>query len=109
MNYTHEFSNYPNKLIELDRFEDVDDSLAVIINQINALRASGQYNSAAVLINKNAELLKKVAIGADVINKLIEEIRNVQIKGLSANQCIVTSEDEPGDLNDGDVWIGGVR
>lgn len=107
-NYTHEFSQYPNKLITLSNYKDVDDSVSAIINQINTLRAAGNYNDAALLIAKNSNVISQYCIGADAINKIVEEIRNTQIKARTAGQQIFVQAEEPtGDsVSDEDVWIG---
>lgn len=37
--YTHEYSNFPNSLIQQHHFKDADDSVASLINEITDLNA----------------------------------------------------------------------
>ena len=38
MNYTHEYSNFPDEIIELTNYRNVDDSIGDLINQIETLK-----------------------------------------------------------------------
>lgn len=105
--YTHEYSNYPDELIELTNYQNVDDSIGGLINQINALRNQGNYSGATELINRYSEQLKKYSLDMAQINAMVEEIRNAQIRAKEAGQFLVISEDEPQDSWDGLVWLGG--
>lgn len=103
--YTHEYSKFPNELISKRAYKDVNDSVAAKINGIKALQAEGRYSEAAALIPD----VKDYLLGADVINTLIEEIRNAQIYAKGAKQCIYVQSEEPDStvIRENDVWIGG--
>ena len=105
-NYTHEYSNFPTTIMEKSNYKDVDDTVAELINQLKTFQQNKDYNSAILLIAKNPSL-KQYIIGVDVINKIIEEVRNTQIYAKRTKQTIyIQDEDnEPTTAIDGDVWI----
>ena len=73
--YTHEYSNFPNSLIQQHHFKDADDSVASLINEITDLKARGLYDLAAKKITENANILSHYNIDAETINAIEEEIR----------------------------------
>lgn len=104
--YTHEYSNFPNALIELTDFQDIDDSLAPLVNKIQYLQSQGKMGEAAKLIRENSDLLGNRIVGSAWYNMIIEEIRNAEIYALQAQQHVYTCEEEP-DCLPNDIWIGG--
>lgn len=102
---THEYSNFPNELITKHNFKDVDDNIASIINQVKKLQASGLYNQASRIIQQNKDVLGKYVIDANIINGMIEHIRNTEIISLQARQCVYVGK-KPLTCNKGDIWIG---
>lgn len=106
--FTHEYSSFPEKVIETRHFKDVDDSIAAIVNTIKTLQAKGLYEEAADIIARNKATLKHYIIDTALINELIEHIRNTEIYALTARQSIYTTDTEPYACLNGDVWIGGV-
>lgn len=106
-NYTHEYSNYPDELIELIGYRNVDDTIGILINQINTLRENGNYDEASALIEQYSSQLKKYNLDATTINSIIENIRNTQIKALQAGQFLSVESVEPAEVDDGFVWLGG--
>ena len=107
MGYTHEYSNYPDALIELGNYKNVDDSIGGLINEIETYRSQGNYLAATQLVEEYAEDLKKYNIDMNLINKIIEEIRNTQIKALESGQFLSIAEVEPVSVDEGFVWLGG--
>lgn len=103
--YTHDYSNYPERVISLANYKDVDETVAGIINTIQQYRAEGDYASASAAIRENSSLLMQYSIGAETMNKIVEELRNTQIKGLSAGRSTIISTEEPDIADDGIVWI----
>ena len=103
--YTHEYSNFPTTIMEKSNYKDVDDTVAGLINQLKIFQQNKDYDSAFLLIAQNPSL-KQYIIGVDVINKIIEEIRNTQIYANRKKQTIYVQDDEPIAAIDGDVWIG---
>ncbi len=103
--YTHEYSNFPNNLIQQHHFKDADDSVASLINEITDLKARGLYDLAAKKITENANILSHYNIDAETINAIEEEIRNVQIMGIQKHQCIYFNN-EPEICCRNDVWLG---
>lgn len=109
MEYTHEYSQYPDELIELVDYKNVDDTVGGLINEIETYRAQGNYLAATDLIERYADRLKKYNIDMTLINSMVEEIRNAQIKALTDGQFLSIDEEEPERLqiNEGFVWVGG--
>lgn len=105
--FTHEYSNFPDELIQIVNYKNVNDTIGELINQINDYRQQGNYAAAQILISDYATQLKAYNLDMTVINKIIEEIRNTQIKSRVAGQFLSIDEDEPDGVWDGFVWIGG--
>lgn len=105
--YTHEYSNFPEELITIVGYRNVNDTIGELVNQINEYRLDGNYSAAQILIDDYAEQLKKYNLDMTIINTFIEEIRNTQIKSSVAGQFLSISEEEPDDVWDGFVWLGG--
>lgn len=108
--FEHEYSDFPNSLIKLHKFKNVDDSVASVFNEINALRAQGYYKQAQKVIEQNN--LGQYCPDAVTINTLIEEIFNGQLKTKklgSRFQVIHFAPSEPDmdEIDLEDVWIGG--
>lgn len=107
VDYTHEYSNYPEQIMDIKEFEDITDLDASIINQIKELQAKGNYAEASSYITKYSSQLENKIITNKVLNKLFEEVRNTQIKAIQSSQYIYTDTEEPLIAQLGDVWIGG--
>ncbi len=104
--YTHEYSKFPYKIMELHKFKDADDSIASIVNQIKILQSQGKYDKANEVIQSMKETLGQYCFGSDYINWLDEEMRNLEIYARS-QQSIYYCEEIPEYANVFDVWIGG--
>lgn len=102
--FESEYSSFPNKLITLRKYKDVDDTVASLINQINTLRAQGAYNQALVFIQNNINTLKQYIFDATTIQTLTEEIYNTQLFALQTQQSIYFDTMPIAKQND--VWIG---
>ena len=108
MNYTHEYSNFPDEIIELTNYRNVDDTIGDLINQIETLRSNGEYLQATDLIREHASQLRKYNLDTTTINALIEHIRNTQIRALDVvGQFLSTEDVEPISKSANLVWIGG--
>lgn len=106
--YEHEFSRFPDKKITLHQFQNVDDDIADVINQINDLRAQGLYSQAASIINKNKDLLSQYIVDATTYRTWEEEIYNAQKYARQNQQSIYFDKSEDDfDGIEGDVWVGG--
>lgn len=105
--YENEFSNFPQEKITLHKFQNVDNSVADLISQINTLRSNGMYSRAQAIIAENPELNKYIA-DANTINTLIEEIYNSQTYAQSISvmqQTVRFDNTEPDQCDVADVWI----
>lgn len=104
---THEFSQFPDQLIEVRTMKDIDDTVSPIINQYMTAVNAGKYDEAAKVLLDNMIDIKDYFVDADFINALIEHIRNTQIVALQKAQTVFTTETADNAIL-GDVWIGGV-
>ncbi len=106
--YESEYSSFPYKKITKHNFSDVNDDVAVIINQINALRSQGQYNQAAQILQANREELSRFIVDAEIFRTWEDEIYNAQKYAKQVQQSIHFEENEEDvDCLEGDVWVGG--
>lgn len=103
---THEYSSFPEKIFEENKFKDVDDSIADIINHIKSLESQGLYNQARRIVEQNRDALQNRVISAENMNAIDEEIRNLEIYALQAQQSIFAQPEEPDTDILGTVWIG---
>lgn len=106
-NYTHEYSNFPFRIMELHNFKDVDDSIASTVNQIKILQSQGKYDKANEVIQSMKEVLGRYCFGSENINWLDEETRNLEMYAQSQKQSIYYCEEIPEYAIIFDVWIGG--
>lgn len=107
MGYTHEYSNFPTELYVLHNYKDADDSIGHLINTIKGYMKSGNYSQAKYYVEQNKEILAPYMINAETINGLEEEIRNLEIFARTRQQCVFYDDNEPEEVEFGDVWIGG--
>lgn len=103
--YENEFTNFPQKLITLHNYKNVDESVATLINQINTLRSQGLYAQAAQIVQNNKELLSFYIIDAVTFRTLEEEIYNTQKYAKQTQQSVYFEEEEP-DCEEEDMWLG---
>jgi hypothetical protein len=102
--YTNEYSKLPNEIMTLHHFKDVNNSVAVYVNQINNLKAQGKFAEAQAIISAHPEL-KSYILSAEYINAIDEETRNLEILELSKKQSIYYQTSMPKDAIHSDVWI----
>ena len=76
---THEYSNFPSSIMELHNYKDVTDKIGTLINQIKTYQASGNYEQAQRIIERNKEILAPYVITTEAINAIEEETRNLEI------------------------------
>ena len=105
MGYTHEYSNFPNTLYTLHNYQDVDDSIASLVNTIKAYMAAGNYTQAQYYIDQNKGVLAPYILNMETINALEEEIRNLEIFARTRIQSVFISLTEPDEPEVNDVWI----
>ena len=104
IDYTHEYnSQLPNSPMELHHFEDINDEIAEIINQVKAYQVAKNYSAAADLITGYD--LKKYMMTSEYVNLIDEETRNLEIMCKANSQSVYYMNDEPGFASVGDVWI----
>ena len=101
--YTHEYSNFPNEIMDKKTYRNVTDKDATLINMIKNFESTGDYVSAANIIATNPSI-KECMIDNTDFNALLEQIRNTQIFAKSVKQGIYYQE-APLSPIDGDVFI----
>ena len=102
--YTHEFSNFPDSLIGVKTYKDIDDDIASIVAQIEQARADGDFKRASEIISEHPEL-SDYNFSANDVNRIIEEVRNTQVFAKKHEKAI----DYGGSYYDGEkgnLWIG---
>lgn len=105
--YTHEYSKLPHQLYTRHYFKDVDDTVGNLINQIKILQQQREYDKVNEIIKNNKENLQQYAFGADYVNAIDEEIRNLEIFTLEKkHKTIFYSNVEPETNFVNDIWIG---
>lgn len=104
--YETEYSQFPQELIALHNFKNVDNTIAETINNINTLRSQGDYAEAASLIESNKKLLSQYIIDATTFRTWEEEIYNAQKYAKQAQQKIFFDDKEPEYCIEEDVWLG---
>ena len=104
-NYTNEYSKLPNEILTPHHFKDVDNTVALYVNQIKTLQMQGKYDRISEIIEAHPELASYI-ISADYINAIDEETRNLEILAKSKKQSIYYQSNKPDYWTVGDVWIG---
>lgn len=104
--YETEFSNFPQKLITLHHFKNVDDTVAGIINQVNTLRQQGLYNQASRIMDNNKDIMFQYIVDAITFRTWEEEIYNTQKYAKAQQQVIFFEDEEPEYCLEDDVWLG---
>lgn len=106
-NYSYEAgASFPaNGVMPLTNFLDATNEIASAINQIKSYQASGDYEALNTFLDAYPNL-KRYIINAEVINRIDEETRNVEIYASDKKQQIFYQDDQPATVTIGDVWIG---
>lgn len=105
-NYTHEYSNFPDELITVKTYKDVDDDIAALVQQINEYREAGDFASANALVAENQAALSVYNVSSEDINRIVEEIRNTQIYAKESGNSVYYTDTEPTDaVINGDTWL----
>ncbi len=105
--YTHEYSSFPTGLYTVNNFLDLKDApndVATLVMQIKDYILNGNFTMASSVLEENKDTLKRYIIDATYINKLDEELRNLEIYTRTKKQGLYYQASEP-DCVLGDVWI----
>ena len=100
-------SQFPNAIYSPTGFLDATDEIMELINQIKKLQLEKDTKKIQELINKNKNLkLEKYIFGAKDINKIDEEIVNLERYAKNVQQQIFYQTENPsGHISNQDVWI----
>ena len=105
--YTHEYSAFPDVFYSVNNFLDLKDATANVVSLVMSIKdalANGNYMYASTILTNNAAVLKKYIIDAEYINRLDEELRNLEIYTKGKKQGLYYQATEPNCVQ-GDVWI----
>lgn len=105
--YTHEFAQFPNKLLTPHNYKDVTDEIVADIIKIKNYISSGDYASALNYLNEDPSL-RQYLMTAEDMNFIDEETRNVEIYAKNVQQQIFYNDPEDDVLtvcSEGDIWI----
>ena len=106
--YTHEYSDFPNRLYSVNNFLDLKDAPSSVVDTVTSIKeyiAKGNYSQASALLERSKDVLASYLIDARYINTLDEELRNLEIFTRSSKQALFYQNDEPDGVL-GDVWLG---
>lgn len=108
MKYSRYFgSQFPDQLLELRTFKDVDATVLGLVNQIKTYQLAGDFANAKALIDANATVLAQYMLSPEYINLLDEETRNLEIYAKGNSQSVFYQNEMPlEESSTGDVWIG---
>lgn len=108
MEYTRNFgSQFPDKVMNLRTFKDVDATALSLVNQIKKLQNAGDFKNASLLIEQNKEFLDNYILSAEYLNFLDEETRNIEIFAKGNSQSTYYQDIVPSNISSkNDVWIG---
>lgn len=104
INYSRESGSlFPDQVINIPDFKDVDDSIKDIIMQYYQLLSDNDFNSARMFLRSYPELDNYI-VNAKKLNLLFEELQNIAIFA-KLQKLSVISQDEPlGQYDIGTAW-----
>lgn len=98
-------SLFPDSLLNLNDFKDIDDSVKDVISQYYQFIANGNIDSALALKESHAQELEDYWISASKLNLLKEEIQNIGIYSSLLHGTVVLKTQPTLDYADGSYWI----
>jgi len=107
VDYTHEYSDFPNTVYSKHNFLDLKDapsSVASIVTDIKTHIVNKRFAQAASLLEENKNILAQYMIDAKYFNTLDEELRNLEIYTKEKKQGLYYQTTKPAGVT-GDVWI----
>lgn len=105
--YTHEYSDFPNTLYAVRNFLDLKDApvnVAEVVTQIKNYIVEKNFSAAATVLSNYKDTLAQYMVDAEYINKLDEELRNLEIYTRTKKQALYYQNDKPDGVA-GDIWI----
>ncbi len=106
INYSRESgSKFPDSLLNMPDFKDVDDSIKEVIKQYYLFMQQGNIDSALALKNANAADLDSYWINAAKLNLLKEEIENIGIYSKRMYGTLFSDTEPDVEQAFGSYWI----
>lgn len=103
-NYRSKSEAFPQRVTEKKTFKDVDSTVASMVATVQGYYASGNFQEANAYILAHPELSDYMMTNVD-INRILEDLYNLQIFALRRRQDIYLTDTAPLAAIDGDVWI----
>ena len=105
-NYLREAgSQFPDTIYAPVGYLDATNEIAELINQIKALQSANDFTAIQELLSANPQL-KKYMFGSKDINRIDEEIVNLERYAKNVQQQIFYQTENPSShISKGDVWI----
>lgn len=107
-NYRTKSEAFPQRVTETKTFQDVDASVSNMVATVQGYYASGQFQEASNYILAHPVLKNYMMTNVD-INRILEDLYNLQIFALRRRQDIYLTDTAPVAAIDGDVWISSVE
>ena len=105
LSYSHQSgSNFPDSVLSLSNFKDMDDTIKDIVTQYYNFVSAGNINSAQALIEANAATLKQYWIDSSEINKLEEELYNIGLFTQKKRAVVVFSTEPTVEYEENTLW-----
>lgn len=105
--YTHEYTQFPesNSVTTLTpTFKNIDSTVGNVVASLQKAKAESDFGTVAKIIEQNSNLVDYI-IDAEIINTLVEDLRNTQIYAKQVQQNIYIG-DKPEVVQFGDIRIG---
>ena len=98
-------SQFPDSLLNLNDFKDIDDSVKEIISQYYKFIRDGNIDSALALKEAHSQELEDYWISASKLNLLKEEIQNIGIYSRLLHGTVISKTKPTLDYAEGSYWI----
>ena len=109
-NYSKIFgSQYPDAVMELTEYKDIGEASAEVqflAQRYYTLMEQKDFAGATALLNNNWDELGKYYYGMEMLNKLEEELYNVQIYALKKNTVYMSKDmPDPSEFTHATPWL----
>lgn len=104
-NYTHEYSNFPSSILNMNEFKDINATVLPRVMEFNTYIKNGNVSAAMDIYNKYN--LDDYFVNSVKLNTILESIRNTQIYAKTKGQQIIyvnSISEIPDNPVDGDIY-----
>ncbi len=97
-------SLFPDSLLELNDFKDIDDSVKDVMTNYYKYVHAGNIDAALSLKNEHPEL-EDYWVNASKLNLMKEEIQNIGMFATMLRGTVISNEEPELDYDTGSYWI----